>query len=74
MEDDKVATQTDVTVTLVGEVATTGIHTPKGTFSLLSAFGLAFSVINSWVVLVVGLGSGLTSGGSSACEYESCLG
>lgn len=40
----------------------------RNAFSPLTAFGLAFSVINSWVVLVVGLGSGLVSGGPSACR------
>ncbi|WWC62351.1 uncharacterized protein I303_104947 [Kwoniella dejecticola CBS 10117] len=49
------------------------IITPEGleknAFSPLTAFGLAFSVINSWVVLVVGLGSGLISGGPSALVW-----
>jgi hypothetical protein len=62
----------DVTVTLVDDnrhddrVADSDIE--KASFSFLSAFGLAFSVINSWVVLVVGLGSGLISGGPSVRE------
>ncbi|WRT67526.1 uncharacterized protein IL334_004498 [Kwoniella shivajii] len=41
----------------------------KNTSSPLTAFGLAFSVINSWVVLVVGLGSGLVSGGPSVLVW-----
>ncbi|WWC88938.1 uncharacterized protein L201_003853 [Kwoniella dendrophila CBS 6074] len=41
----------------------------RNVFSPLTAFGLAFSVINSWVVLVVGLGSGLISGGPSALVW-----
>jgi hypothetical protein len=35
-------------------------------FSNVSAFGFAFAVLNTWVVLVVGLGSALLSGGPSA--------
>ncbi|OCF57852.1 hypothetical protein L486_05317 [Kwoniella mangroviensis CBS 10435] len=53
--------------------AVDGLQTPKGldreAFGPLTAFGLAFSVINSWVVLVVGLGSGLVSGGPSALVW-----
>jgi hypothetical protein len=41
----------------------------KNAFNGLSAFGFAFSVLNTWVVLVVGLGSGLASGGPSAREW-----
>ncbi|WWC93171.1 hypothetical protein V866_000004 [Kwoniella sp. B9012] len=54
-------------------VAVNSLQTPKGldreAFSPLTAFGLAFSVINTWVVLVVGLGSGLVSGGPSALVW-----
>jgi hypothetical protein len=39
----------------------------KNAFNNLSAFGFSFAVLNTWVVLVVGLGSGLASGGPSAC-------
>lgn len=38
----------------------------KNAFSNLSAFGFCFAVLNTWVVLVVGLGSSLASGGPSA--------
>jgi hypothetical protein len=38
----------------------------KNAFNNLSAFGFSFAVLNTWVVLVVGLGSGLASGGPSA--------
>jgi len=39
-------------------------------FSNVSAFGFAFAVLNTWVVLVVGLGSALLSGGPSAGESD----
>lgn len=60
---------TNVDILEVGEDAALG-ETPlaQGSFSVLSAFGFAFAVLNSWCVLVVGLGSGLASGGPSARE------
>jgi hypothetical protein len=42
----------------------------KNSFTFINVFSLAFSCINSWVVLVVGLGAGLSSGGPTACEYD----
>lgn len=57
----------------VVETEVDNIVTPSGikkdNFTLFGAFGLAFSVINSWVVLVVGLGAGLVAGGPSARRY-----
>lgn len=42
-------------------------------FTFLDVFSLAFSCINSWVVLVVGLGAGLVSGGPTARESKSTI-
>jgi len=37
-------------------------------FSSLAAFGFCFAVLNSWVVLLAGLGAGLASGGPTTCK------
>ncbi|OCF40042.1 hypothetical protein I317_06180 [Kwoniella heveanensis CBS 569] len=41
----------------------------KGNFGFVSAFGYAFSVINSWVIMVAAIGSGLVSGGPSSLVW-----
>ncbi|OCF39128.1 hypothetical protein I317_07069 [Kwoniella heveanensis CBS 569] len=41
----------------------------KHAFNFWSVFSLAFSCINSWVVLVLGLSAGLTSGGPTAIVW-----
>ena len=60
----------DHSVKVIEAAPQDAIFTPTGVekdnFTLFGAFGLAFSVINSWVVLVVGLGAGLVAGGPSA--------
>jgi len=38
-------------------------------FTSMAAFGFCFAVLNSWVVLLAGLGAGLSSGGPTACKY-----
>ncbi|WVQ78062.1 hypothetical protein IAT38_000143 [Cryptococcus sp. DSM 104549] len=48
---------------------TSGEQLDKHAFSFLSVFSLAFSCINSWVVLVVGLSAGLISGGPTAMVW-----
>ncbi|WVW83085.1 hypothetical protein I302_105103 [Kwoniella bestiolae CBS 10118] len=67
------AEETVINIVDSDTVAVAPLETPEGldtnAFSPLTAFGLAFSVINSWVVLVVGLGSGLISGGPSALVW-----
>lgn len=45
----------------------------QDTFSFSGVVCLGVSVINSWVVLVLGLGAGLTSGGSTASEYHQVI-
>jgi hypothetical protein len=65
-------TQPEDTVKVIDVEVENTLATPLGikrdNFTLFGAFGLAFSVINSWVVLVVGLGAGLVAGGPSARE------
>ena len=62
--------QQEDTVKVVDVEVEDAIVTPLGiqkdNFTLFGAFGLAFSVINSWVVIVVGLGAGLVACGPSA--------
>ena len=38
-------------------------------FTSMAAFGFCFAVLNSWVVLLAGLGAGLSSGGPTAREH-----
>jgi hypothetical protein len=52
-------------------------HLNKDSFSFAGVVSLGVSCINSWVVLVLALGAGLTSGGPTAsmshrqgCEYS----
>jgi hypothetical protein len=57
-----------VTVAELSDASVTPTTTEldKNAFNNLSAFGFSFAVLNTWVVLVVGLGSSLISGGPSA--------
>lgn len=73
VDSAKVASATEVAV-LVDEAAGpsgTVDQAPlvKNAFSPLGALAFGFAVINSWVVLVVGLGSGLASGGPTALVW-----
>lgn len=61
---DQVAVQELVVNDSPPEVVTQPLD--KNAFNNLSAFGFCFSVLNTWVVLVVGLGASLMSGGPSA--------
>lgn len=51
-----------------GEGAANGDSDGAKTFSVVEAVCLAVCCINSWVVLLVALGIGLTSGGASTCK------
>lgn len=41
----------------------------ENSFSSFAAFGFCFGVLNTWVVLLTGLGAGLISGGPSTREW-----
>ncbi|KAK1925230.1 amino acid/polyamine transporter I [Papiliotrema laurentii] len=60
-----------VTVAELSDASVTPTTTEldKNAFNNLSAFGFSFAVLNTWVVLVVGLGSSLISGGPSAAFW-----